>query len=238
MSDHDHVSEESQRELLSAYSLGALAEPDAVALRVHLDECEACRRYLQWLQPAVDILPASVEQLRPSPKVREAILAEVNADAEASSVVSAAPEPRPARPAWPALILRPVTGFAAAALLVAGIAGYLIHAPSGAEHTTIAAQPTGSVARGEVVASLDRVDGSGTLVVDHLPRLPNGRVYEVWVQRGAEMSPESTFVLRRDGTQQAAVGNLDGADAVLVTQEPHGGSDAPTTRPLLRADLG
>ena len=41
-----------------------------------------------------------------------------------------------------------------------------------------------------------------------------------------------------DGTAEAAVpGPLDDADAVLVTREPRGGSQHPTSLPLLRADL-
>ncbi len=237
MSFQGHAADESQRELLSAYALGALEEPEAAALESHLDGCDACRTHLRWLQAAVDALPASVDQLRPSPSVRAAILAEVNADA------AAPPEPearlaRPSRPGWRGLLLRPATGFAAAALVVAGVVGYEIGKPSEPMHTTIQANATSAAAPGTVSASLDRVDGSGTLVVSRLPALPDGRVYEVWVQRDGSMEPESTFVLRRDGSQDAAVRDLDGASAVLVTQEPRGGSEAPTTAPLLRADLG
>jgi anti-sigma-K factor RskA len=234
-----HVAEEPQRELLTAYSLGALEDAEAAELRAHLDGCDECRGYLEWLQAAVDLLPASVEQLRPSPEVREAILAEVDADASAAALQdSHARRPTTTRSRWRGLLLRPATGFAAAALLVAAIAGYEIGKPDSPTRTTIQARAVGSADPRTVSASLDRVDGSGTLVVDHLPALPSRRVYEVWVQRDGTMKPESTFVLRRDGSQDAAVRDLNGADAVLVTQEPHGGSQTPTTRPLLRADLG
>jgi anti-sigma-K factor RskA len=235
----EHVAGEPQREALAAYALGSLEEREAEELALHLESCEACRNYLQWLRPAVDTLPASVEQLRPSPAVRQAILAEVNADARASASPTPA-RPRNARVGWRGLLLRPATGFAATALALAGIAGYLINGSGGGTaHSTVAAVATGPLAPAAASAHLDRVDGSGTLVVDRLPRLPRNRVYEVWVQRGGTVSPESTFVLRRDGTANAAVpGPLDGANAVLVTQEPHGGSDTPTGPVLLRAQLG
>ena len=233
-----HVADESQRELLTAYSLGALEDAEGAEVKAHLESCDECRGYLEWLQAAVDLLPASVEQLRPSPEVREAILAEVDADAAAAAPAQESPVRRPSRSGWRGLLLRPATGLAAAALVVAGIAGYEIGKPGGSTHTTIEAKATGAAAPGTVSASLDRVDGSGTLVVNRLPALPQGSVYEVWVQREGKMTPESTFVLRSDGSQDAAVRDLNGANAVLVTQEPKGGSSSPTTAPLLRADLG
>jgi hypothetical protein len=60
----------------------------------------------------------------------------------------------------------------------------------------------------------------------------------VWVQRGGTMEPSSLFSVRRNHSGEAAVpGPLDGADAVLVTKEPHGGSTQPTSRPLLSVSL-
>ena len=52
------------------------------------------------------------------------------------------------------------------------------------------------------------------------------------------MEPSGVFVLDHDGAGTAAVaGPLEGADAVLVTREPSGGSRQPTTPPLVRASL-
>ena len=71
-----------------------------------------------------------------------------------------------------------------------------------------------------------------------LPALPPNDVYEVWVRRDGALQPSSLFVPRRDRTADAAVpGPLDNADAVLVTREPRGGSQHPTSPPLLQADL-
>jgi hypothetical protein len=42
---------------------------------------------------------------------------------------------------------------------------------------------------------------------------------------------------RHGGAAAAVVGDLRGADAVMVTSEPRGGSMAPTERPLLQARL-
>jgi anti-sigma factor RsiW len=212
-------------------------EPDAAAeLEAHLATCERCQEYLRWLAPAVELLPASVEQVRAPRAVRKAVMAEVRADAARQS--SAAP--RRAR-SWFGLSLRPALALAATlALVVAGVGGYLLRGSGGGGQTSvIAAQPTAAAKPGTISASLDRSDGSATLVVKRMPKLPPRSVYEVWLQRGQTMEPQSTFVLSRDGTANAAVpGPLSGASAVLVTKEPRGGSDAPTSAPLLRASLG
>ena len=74
--------------------------------------------------------------------------------------------------------------------------------------------------------------------MSRLPALPANEVYEVWVQRDGTLEPSRLFVPRRDRSGEAAVpGSLDGADAVLVTREPRGGSPQPTSPPLLRAEL-
>jgi hypothetical protein len=63
-------------------------------------------------------------------------------------------------------------------------------------------------------------------------------VYETWVQRGRTMEPSSLFTLRRDRSGDAAIpGPLEGANAVLVTVEPRGGSRHPTSNPVLQASL-
>jgi len=222
---------EPRRDELAAYSLGALEPGPTAELEQHLAGCEACAEYLRWLGPAVELLPVSVDQLRPPRGVRKAVMAEVRADA-ARFADPAGERRRFSR--LGAFVLRPATALAVTfALVLAGVGGYLLRGSgSGPTHSVVAAEPTAAAKPGTVSASLDRTDGSATLVVNRMPHLSSHSVYEVWVQRGTVMSPESTFVPRRDGTANAAVpGPLDGASAVLVTEEPRGGSDAPTGPP-------
>ncbi|MGH2951677.1 MAG: anti-sigma factor, partial [Geminicoccales bacterium] len=135
--------------------------------------------------------------------------------------------------------LRPATAFAAALLIAVGAgAGYLVRNPDdAAERQIVKAQPAGGLER-DVSATLVRQGDVATLHVNDLPRIDRDEVYEVWVQRAGVMEPASTFVLRRDGTADAAVpGTLEGAASVLVTREPRGGSRQPTGPPLLEAPL-
>ena len=71
-----------------------------------------------------------------------------------------------------------------------------------------------------------------------LPQLPAGRIYQMWVQRGgAQPVPTGTlFGVTSSGSASVGVpGSLSGVSAVMVTQEPSGGSPAPTTAPLIVA---
>jgi hypothetical protein len=72
-----------------------------------------------------------------------------------------------------------------------------------------------------------------------MPAPPSGRIYQVWLKRPGR-DPEPTSVLwstRSDGSAEVAVpGSLDGVEAVLVTDEPAGGSAAPTKPPVISAE--
>jgi anti-sigma factor RsiW len=226
------------RDDLAAYVLGALEPAEAAEVERHLAGCEACRDRLRWLQPAVDLLPAAVEQRSPPERLRERLLDTVRAEAGAES-----PRPAPAREPWwgglRGLALRPATALAAAVLLVAGVGvGYLVRG-SGSdepEPTLVEARPL-SGATG-VSATLEREGDLATLHVHELPPIGPHEVYEVWIGRGGMVEPSSTFVLRADGTAVAAVpGSLEHADSVLVTREPRPGSPQPTTDPLLEVPL-
>jgi anti-sigma-K factor RskA len=224
------------RDDLAAYALGALEEHEAERLRRHLETCVACRRQLRWLQPAVELLPRTVEQLGPPPRLRESLMENVRAE----SRPAAREPPRRAREGWWSgvwtALRRPATAVAVAATLIVGVvAGYFIHEPGGGTSTFEAQALHGG---GGASGVLERNGGSGILRVHGMPTLARDQVYEVWVQRDGSLEPSSLFVPRRDHTADAAVpGDLNGADAVLVTKEPRGGSSQPTSMPLLSVKL-
>jgi anti-sigma factor RsiW len=229
---------EELRDDLAAYALGALSPAEAAELERHLADCEACRTRLRWLQPAVDVLPASVEQLTPPDRLRDRLMESVRAEAQTFAepgARTAPPKPRAGlRGGWAGLLLRPATAFAAAVLIVAGVAaGYALRGGEDDQTTTVAAQPLSPGVEAELVRQGD----SGALHVRRMPAIDRDQVYEVWVQRGDGVEAASTFVLDRDGRAVAAVPGLEGADAVLVTREPYGGSEQPTTDPLLETPL-
>lgn len=233
----ESLGHEELRDDLAAYALGALEEREAERLGAHLEGCEGCRRRLRWLEPAVDLLPRTVEQLEPPARLRESLLETVRGEAARA----AREPPRAGRESWwnrvGVAVWRPATAVAAAVMLVIGaVAGYLIGEPNGGGATTLQAQamPNAPRARG----TLAREGNSGILRVRGMPTLASNQVYEVWVQRDGRLEPSSLFVPRKDRSAEAAVpGGLDGAAAVLVTKEPSGGSLQPTSSPVLSVQL-
>src|SRR4051794_8657597 len=133
----DSASHDELRDDLATYALGALEEPEAERLRAHLEGCEECRRQLRWLEPAVELLPRTVEQLEPPARLRETLLETVRAE----GAPEAREPPRSARQGWwrrlGISVWRPATAVAAAAMLVVGaVAGYLIGEPNGGGGTS------------------------------------------------------------------------------------------------------
>jgi anti-sigma-K factor RskA len=219
---------------LAAYALGALEKGEAEELRRHLEDCDACRRQLRWLQPAVDLLPTSVPQREPPPRLRKRLMATVRRESRRSARADRA---HGRRLDLGAVLARPATAAAAAAVILAvgAATGYLLHG-SGSETSEVVARGLGPGS--DVRGTLERQDGSAILRVQGMPRLARGEVYETWVRRGDNIEPSSLFVVQRDRSGAAAIpGPLEGASAVLVTREPIGGSPRPTTPPVLRAPV-
>lgn len=232
--DHDRLREE-----LAAYSLRALEPEETAEIEQHLERCESCREHLDWLRPAVDLLPASVEPLRPPESLRANLLATVQAEAApADDGVGATV----ARPSWTrrlaGFMLRPAFALAALILLTVGLAtGYLVRGAGDQDMELIQAQGLGPQ-RELVSATLERDEDSTILHVQEMPPLARDEVYEIWVERAGAFEPRNTFVPRLDGTAEAVIpGPLEGARAVLVTAEPRPGSRQPTEAPLLEAPL-
>jgi len=236
--DHEHWADS-----LGAWLLGALPEDEAQGFQAHLAQCPVCTEDATFLQVAADALAASAPQLPAPDALKDRIMAVVHQ--EAQLLAAAGPEadrPKPARErrrrfsfggfAWrPALVL-PVT---LALLVIGGGAGLLIER-SLDDARTIPAQIADERATAGARAELRVADGNAVLTGTRLPAPPRGRVYQVWLDRGGEQ-PEPTSALfspRRDGSASVSVpGSLKGVRQVLVTDEPEGGSSAPTREPMI-----
>jgi anti-sigma-K factor RskA len=71
-----------------------------------------------------------------------------------------------------------------------------------------------------------------------MPRAPRGRVYQVWLKRRGQQPTPSTALFMPDRTGHADVSvpeNTKGTEQLMVTQEPDGGSQQPTSPPVIIA---
>jgi anti-sigma factor RsiW len=230
-----------QQEELAAYLLGALSDEEARDFERHLRTCASCQEEERWLRGAVELLPSSVEQVEPSPHLRERLMATVRAEADTSAERRVAPARRAERSRFGLRwgLLRPAAALGAVLALAAGIGGYLIgSSESGPGTTTVAVQPTtgASGVAGRIVKSED----AAVLTVRGLESPGRGRVDQVWLLReGADRpEPSALFSVDREGSGAAGIpSDLDGVRQVMVSSEPDRGSTQPTTQPVLTANL-
>jgi anti-sigma factor RsiW len=222
MSGEDHIANgRTCGEDAAAYALGALEPSEAEAFRRHLRDCPACQKEVAEFDQITGALPESSVRYEVPNDLRRRVMQEVRATPKAQAA-------RPVRP-W-----RPVVAWAGGFAAIVIIAVVLVVALSsgGSSPRTIQAS-TGN-------AELQITSGRGDLIVHRLPQLPAGRIYEMWVQRGsATPTPTGTlFGVRPNGSAAVGVpGSLSGISAVLVTQEPAGGTLAPTAAPVIVAHV-
>lgn len=218
---------------VGAYLLGALSPAEREAFEAEMERSPELRAEVEDLRFAAEALPASPIQLSPPPELKDRIMAVVNAEAEllraAGPQADRPPAPRRRRFAFPSLRPALAAGMAALAL-AAVVTGALV---AGGGETRVVVATVGDA------RLIEREGEHSTLEVrDLVPPAP-GRVYQVWLQHEGAAAPTPTnalFSTRSDGTASVDVpGSLEDVEAVMVTSEPDGGSQAPTTEPVIVA---
>lgn len=231
MNAGDHLSD--RHGDAAAYALGALEPHEVEAFRRHLSECSSCREEVAAFTQVADVLPAATPQYAVPRGLRRRVMQEVRATPRAGAQASLVPAPR--APWLAALRPRALLAGGLAVAVVAVVVAVVL-ASGGAGSRVVQASVAGSSASAEVQIS----GGRGELVVHNLPQPPAGRIYEVWFERGhGKPAPTNTlFSVTSAGAGNVGLpGNLHGVSAVLVTQEPAGGSLVPTSSPVIVAQL-
>lgn len=158
---------------------------------------------------------------------------------------------RKARQRW---FTRPVAVIAAAAAAIALFGGGIVvgSALSGGTRQQQQQQQQASAlaainAAPDAQRATERIAGGGTatlvwsgdlgksaLVATGLPTLPAGKTYELWYLRGHQAIPAGTMSPARSGsTWRVLSGSMQAGDAVGVTVEPEGGSEKPSSAPIV-----
>lgn len=219
------------------YVLGALEEPGPY--REHLMTCAACQAEVAELQPVVDTLGTSVPGAVASQALRSRVLETVRSEAELLRAAGrqADKPPKPAR-RWRARRgpwLTAWVGIAAGAALAIAI---VLDTGSSPSQRVIQAHVASTLPGAR--AALRQTSGHAELVVSGMPPPAPGRIYEVWLSRGAGSAQptDALFSVTSRGSGSVDVpGRLNAVKEVMVTSEPLGGSAQPTSPPVIRVTL-
>jgi hypothetical protein len=247
--EHDQRLEEAV-----AFALGSLDADRVDDFKEHLHGCERCRQELRWLAPAVRALPEAVESRTPPPALKERLMAEVRADAAAEQSGAGAEEHREgvaergSRSSagfgqWlrglriGGLTWKPLAGLAVVIVIVAGGIGFAVGTGGGGsgQNHTWEIEPGANGIEAKVVREGDKAE----VRLANVGQLPKGKVLEAWVEREGEVEAvPMLFVPNGKGEAATTIGDMRGVTTVMVTEEPPGGSAAPTSEPIATVTIG
>lgn len=210
--------------LIAPFVLGAVAPEEAAAMRAHLHACDECRAEADSYAAVVPRLAVAVAEEALPTGFTDRLMSQV-------AVAPRAPV-RGKRQLWAAL------AFGAAAVIIAVLTFVILDLRSDLSLQREVAEGllsedaltmTGAGAEAAVVPS----DDGSVLVARGLRSAPSGRTYQLWFID--EKGPESggTFEVDDGLATLETDRSLEGVETVAVTLEPDGGSDQPTTEPLM-----
>lgn len=239
--------------LSGSYALNGLDAADLAEFEAHLQQSHATRDEVTELTDTAVLLGLATQPVQPSAGLKASIMDQLDAHPQlpvASPVATAAFESPAGRKAQARWFTRPVTALAAVAAAIALFVGGGVVTTSLAQNNFAQQQADQLAAINSADdaqrASVDLADGgtatlvwsntllSSALIVDGLAPLPADRTYELWYINDAGARPAGTFGVAGSGsTWRVLDGTMKAGDTVGVTVEPRGGSDAPTTDPVV-----
>lgn len=232
--------------LSGAFALDALDDLERAAFERHLATCSACQAEVAGLHAAAAQL-ADLSAAEPPAELRGMILADAPSVRPLPPRVVSAPRAQEDNRQW---LRRRIPALAAAAALVIGLGAGVatVWQPWESETVQLSLADRVRQARdaqswtqplpsgGQVTVTRSKSVGAAVWKTRGLAPAPSGRVYELWLQApdeslkpaGLMSAGEGEVILRGDATNAIGAG---------LTEEPAGGSPAPTTDPLVFIDF-
>lgn len=239
------MNETSIHELAAAYALDAVDQQERVLFEAHLPGCDRCRRAVEGFTEVTAQLSEGIEQPPPA-SLRERVLDRVAREPQEPAGSSRttgrheAGRPAPRRTSW-------LIGLAAAALVAVGgvvatqmwpaqqsvpTAEQVMQAEDARRYTEELDGSTITVVHSDSV-------GRSVVVTEDMPAPPQGQDYQLWFvhEDGTAVSAGLMPYQDTDRVEVLLEGEPEGAVAVGVTVEPAGGSQQPTSDPLVAVPI-
>lgn len=262
----ENMTDDNFMSLTGAYVLNALDEDERKAFEAKLATSEEARSEVTELSDTASLLGLSVQPVAPSDALKSSLMAriastpqlaaeEVNVEAEV------APEPTPvasltkaemkAQRRWFQRPLVASLSVAAAGMVVlAGVSGGLI---SGAETTQVQADGLAAISEasdaqktvadfgdtGTATVMWSEQENASAVFVHDVPALNPDQSYELWYINDSGEA-RSAGLLSSDSVDRGwhvLEGQMSDSERVGITVEPKGGSEQPTTDPVMLANL-
>jgi anti-sigma-K factor RskA len=240
--------------LTGAYALDAVSDNERAALERHLSTSEATRNEVTELQDTAVLLGLATTPVTPSAELKARLMAQVAVTPQLAPV-AAVPVAVPAstrseftaQQRWFSRTAFAITAAAAAvAILIGGgvvvanlgnnteapLAATGIQAIRAADD---AQQATADISTGGIATLVWSGElAQAALIAEGMKPLSDGQVYELWYIGETGPRAAGTFTVDENGTvRQMLEGDMQAGDLVGVTIEPAGGSEQPTTDPIV-----
>jgi anti-sigma-K factor RskA len=224
--------------LSGAYAVDALHDLERAEFDRHLATCDSCAAEVESLRDTAARL-ADISATPPPADLRSKILAEAKTVRPLPPQIAEAQKPRwriPAMAAAAAVVIGLGAGVATEwrpwepETVQLSLADRVRQAPDAQSWTQTL--PAG----GSVTVTRSKSIGAAVWQSSGLDPAPSGRVYELWLQAPDESLKPAGLFSSGDG-EVIMRGDADTAIGAGVTEEPSGGSPAPTTEPLAFIDF-
>lgn len=240
-------------ELKDAYVLGALPEGERADFEEYLASHPERQSEVEELGGLAGMLAYAPPEHDPSAELRASVMDAVESEAGVPRAIRRQPSPGAGRYAGARNLV-----LAAAAVLLVGLISWNVllqgevrdlqgrvdetrtqqerAEASGNGAQTIELE--GSWAEQGTTAEVARIEGDRViLVAEDMPSVPEDRTLQVWVIRDGVPQPSGLFEPSGNMAATPVTHRLQKGDTVAVTVEPAGGSDQPTTEPVLAKEV-
>ncbi|HEU0167285.1 MAG TPA: anti-sigma factor [Chloroflexota bacterium] len=264
------ISHADLREMIAPYALGALDQPELGLMEQHLSDCAFCANLAREASDVSHYLAFSPMQHAAPSQAVQRLLDSIQAQPPVRSLQAAsagATGERRRIPRWWRLTSAAAVPVAASLALAMGMAGWNVrlmgelkedHQEMATLHQRLASQShallmvtsqsavtralesTALAPSAQVRLIMDAESNSAMVMADHLPSLPNDRIYEVWLGRQGAKMPAARLDVDEQGDGEAALaldGSVHSYDSAWITLEPANGGFMPNSPGIAKGTI-